>query len=156
MPNLLRCVPNTTEAPLSSLEKKDVDVQAGGGLVYRKRKGGVEVLVVYRPSYDDWSFPKGKQNPGEKLKETALREVEEETGYRCRLKGWVGQVRYPVGRNQVKEVSYWAMKIKSGRFRPNDEVDEVRWVEPDRARELLTWPRDVNLLESFLDRCKRG
>ena len=156
MPNLLRCAPNTTEAPLSSLEKKDVDVQAGGGLVYRKRKGGVEVLVVYRPSYDDWSFPKGKQNPGEKLKETALREVEEETGYRCRLKGWVGQVRYPVGRNQVKEVSYWAMKIKSGRFRPNDEVDEVRWVEPDRARELLTWPRDVNLLESFLDRCKRG
>ena len=56
----------------------------------------------------------------------------------------------------MKEVSYWAMKIKSGRFRPNDEVDEVRWVEPDRARELLTWPRDVNLLESFLDRCKRG
>ncbi|MCS5685796.1 MAG: NUDIX hydrolase [Acidimicrobiales bacterium] len=131
-------------------------MRAGGGLVYRKRKGGVEVLVVHRPSYDDWSFPKGKQNPGEKLKETALREVEEETGYRCRLKGWVGQVRYPVGRNQVKEVSYWAMKIKSGRFRPNDEVDEVWWVEPDRARELLTWPRDVNLLGSFLDRCKRG
>lgn len=141
---------------MSSLEKKDVDVQAGGGLVYRKRKGGVEVLVVHRPSYDDWSFPKGKQNPGEKLKETALREVEEETGYRCRLKGWVGQVRYPVGRNQVKEVSYWAMKVKSGRFRPNDEVDEVRWVEPDRARTLLTWPRDINLLESFLNRCKRG
>ena len=156
MPNLLRCAPNTTEAPLSSLEKKDVDVQAGGGLVYRKRKGGVEVLVVYRPSYDDWSFPKGKQNPGEKLKETALREVEEETGYRCRLKGRIGQVRYPVGRNQVKEVSYWAMKVTSGRFRPNDEVDEVRWVEPDRARTLLTWPRDINLLESFLNRCKRG
>ena len=156
MPNSLRCAPNTTEAPLSSLEKKDVDVQAGGGLVYRKRKGGVEVLVVHRPSYDDWSFPKGKQNPGEKLKETALREVEEETGYRCRLKGRGGQVRYPVGRNQVKEVSYWAMKVKSGRFRPNDEVDEVRWVEPDRARELLTWPRDVNLLKSFLYRCKRG
>lgn len=156
MPNLLRCAPNTTEAPLSSLEKKDVDVQAGGGLVYRKRKGAVEVLVVHRPSYDDWSFPKGKQNPGENLKETALREVEEETGYRCRLKGRVGQVRYPVGRNQVKEVSYWAMKVKSGRFRPNDEVDEVRWVEPDGARELLTWPRDVNLLKSFLYRCKRG
>ena len=153
---MLRCAPNTTEAPLSSLEKKDVDVQAGGGLVYRRRKGGVEVLVVYRPSYDDWSFPKGKQNPGEKLKETALREVEEETGYRCRLRGWVGQVRYPVGRNQVKEVSYWAMKVKSGGFRPNDEVAEVRWVEPDAARELLTWPRDVNLLESFLDRYKRG
>ena len=141
---------------MSSLEKKDVNVRAGGGLVYRKRKGGVEVLVVHRPSYDDWSFPKGKQNPGEKLKETALREVEEETGYRCRLKGWVGQVRYPVGRNQVKEVSYWAMKVTSGRFRPNDEVDEVRWVEPDRARTLLTWPRDINLLESFLNRCKRG
>ena len=156
MPNLLHCAPNTSEAPLPPLEEKDADVQAGGGLVYRKRKGGVEVLVVHRPHYDDWSFPKGNRNPGEKLRETALREVEEETGYRCRPKGRVGQVRYPVGRNQVKEVSYWAMKIKSGRFRPNDEVDEVRWVEPDRARELLTWPRDVNLLESFLDRCKRG
>ena len=156
MPNLLRCAPNTTEAPLSSLEKKDVDVQAGGGLVYRKRKGGVEVLVVHRPSYADWSFPKGKRNPGEKLKETALREVEEETGYRCRLKDRAGQVRYPVGRSQVKEVSYWAMKVESGRFRPNDEVDEVRWGEPDGARELLTWPRDVNLLESFLGRYKRG
>ena len=141
---------------MSSLEKKDVNVRAGGGLVYRKRKGDVEVLVVHRPSYDDWSFPKGKQNPGEKLKETALREVEEETGYRCRLTGRLGQVRYPVGRNQVKEVSYWAMKVKSGRFRPNDEVDEVRWVEPDRARTLLTWPRDINLLESFLNRCRRG
>ena len=141
---------------MSSLEKKDVNVRAGGGLVYRKRKGGVEVLVVHRPSYDDWSFPKGKQNPGEKLKETALREVEEETGYRCRLTGRLGQVRYPVGRNQVKEVSYWAMKVKSGGFRPNDEVAEVRWVKPDAARELLTWPRDVNLLESFLGRCKRG
>ena len=65
-------------------------------------------------------------------------------------------MRYQVGRNQVKEVSYWAMKVKSGRFRPNDEVDEVRWVEPDGARELLTWPRDVNLLKSFLYRCKRG
>ena len=151
-----RCAPNTIEAPLSSLLKKDVDVQAGGGLVYRKRKGGVEVLVVHRPSYDDWSFPKGKQNPGEKLKETALREVEEETGYRCRLKGQVGQVRYSVGRNQVKEASYWAMKVKSGGFRPNDEVDEIRWVDPDGARELLTWPSDVNLLESFLGRCKRG
>ena len=156
MPNLLRCAPNTTEVPLSSLEKKDVDVQAGGGLVYRRRKDGVEVLVVHRPSYDDWSFPKGKQNPGEKLKEAALREVEEETGYRCRLKGRVGLVRYPVGRNQVKEVSYWAMKVKSGEFRPNDEVAEVRWVKPDAARELLTWPRDVNLLESFLGRYKRG
>ena len=141
---------------MSSLEKKDVNVRAGGGLVYRKRKGGVEVLVVHRPSYDDWSFPKGKQNPGEKLKETALREVEEETGYRCRLKGRIDQVQYPVGRNQVKEVSYWAMKVTSGRFRPNDEVDEVRWVEPDGACKLLTWPSDINLLESFLDGCKRG
>ena len=141
---------------MSSLEKKDVDAQAGGGLVYRKRKGGVEMLVVHRPFYDDWSFPKGKQNPGEKLNETALREVEEETGYRCRLEGRIGQVRYPIGREQVKEVSYWAMKVRSGSFRPNDEVDEVRWVEPDEARKLLTWPRDVYLVECFLDSCKRG
>jgi 8-oxo-dGTP diphosphatase len=141
---------------LSSLGKKDADVQAGGGLVYRKRKGGVEVLVVYRPSHDDWSFRKGKQNSGEKLHENALWEVEEETGYCCRPEGGIGQVRYPIGGNQVKEASYWAMKVKSGRSRPNDEVDEVRWVEPDEARQLMTWPLDVDLLESFLDRCRRG
>ena len=141
---------------MSSSEKKEVDVQAGGGIVYRKRKGSVEVLVVRRPSYDDWSFPKGKQNPGEKLKETALREVEEETGYRCRPMGRIGQVRYPVGGNLVKEVRYWAMKVQSGTFRPNDEVNEVRWVGPRRARKLLTWSRDVDLLEAFLDRCKGG
>ena len=134
---------------------ENVNIQAGGGLVYRKRKGGLEVLVVHRPSYDDWSFPKGKPDPGEELKATALREVEEETGYRCRVKDLVGQVWYPVGRNRVKEVSYWAMKVKSGKFRPNDEVDEARWVESDGARKLLTWPCDVNLLESFLDRRKQ-
>lgn len=141
---------------MSSLEKKDIDVRAGGGLVFRVRTGSVEVLVVHRPFYDDWSFPKGKQNFGENLKETAVREVEEETGYLCRPKGRIGQVRYLVGRGQVKEVFYWAMKVRSGRFRPNDEVDEIRWVEPGGARELLTWPRDVTLLESFLDRWDYG
>jgi 8-oxo-dGTP diphosphatase len=132
--------------------KNEVDVWAGGGLVYRKQKGNLEILLVHRPSYGDWSFPKGKQDSGEKLKETALREVREETGYHCRTKGRIGQVHYRVGGNQLKEVRYWAMKVESGTFQPNDEVDKIRWVTPNNARKLLTWPRDVGILEEFLNR----
>ena len=83
---------------MSASGKNEVDIWAGGGLVYRKQKGNLEILLVHRPSYGDWSFPKGKQDSGEKLKETALREVREETGYHCRTKGRIGQVHYRVTR----------------------------------------------------------
>ncbi|HEV3378712.1 MAG TPA: NUDIX hydrolase [Thermoleophilaceae bacterium] len=113
-------------------------VQAAGGVVVRNG----QVAVVHRPRYDDWSLPKGKLDPGESFEDAALREVEEETGLRCRLVRELPEVRYEV-RGRPKLVRYWAMEVVGETpFEPNDEVDEVRWVERDAALALLSYDRD--------------
>jgi 8-oxo-dGTP diphosphatase len=137
--------------------KPDV-VRAAGGVVWRWQAsdGGadasVEVLLVHRPKYDDWSLPKGKCEPGESDDRCAWREVHEETGLRCVLGDELATSRYTDGRGRPKEVRYWAMQPDGGRFEPNDEVDEVRWLELDAARALLTYPRDHPVLDSFAAR----
>src|SRR5947208_721849 len=88
-------------------------VRAAGGLVTRTRPGGVEVLIVHRPRYDDWSLPKGKAEPGETDEDTALREVEEETGYRCRLGAELPTVYYEDRRGRQKQVRFWHMTVIS-------------------------------------------
>jgi len=118
-------------------------VRAAGGLVVR----GGRVLLVHRPAYDDWSFPKGKCDDGESDETCALREVEEETGLRCELLEEVGATSYVDGRGRPKTVRYWRMQPVNGDFVPHDEVDEIRWETPDRAAGLLTWSRDLALLE---------
>jgi len=133
-------------------------INAAGGVVWRKRAGSgrseprVEVLVVHRPSYDDWTFPKGKVDPGEALQATAVREIAEETGLRVRLGPPLVQVSYPVAAG-TKVVDYWSARTvgagASEPFEPNKEVDELRWVGAREARELLTYPHDVEVLESF-------
>jgi 8-oxo-dGTP diphosphatase len=120
-------------------------VRAAGGLVVRDGT----VLLVHRPSYDDWSFPKGKCDDGESDAECALREVEEETGLRCELLDELGETRYRDGKGRPKVVRYWRMRALAGDFAPHDEVDEIRWVTPDAAAELLSWSRDLALLESL-------
>lgn len=127
-----------------------IEVRAGGGVVWRQGDKGVEVLLVHRPKYDDWTFPKGKLDPGETMEQGALREVEEETGLRCRLGELLGLTRYRDNRGRAKEVGYWAMTVRDGRFRPNAEVDEVRWVRPKVAAELLSYRRDAAVLDAFL------
>ena len=113
-------------------------VQAAGGVVLRD---GL-VALVHRPRYDDWSLPKGKLDPGESSEEAALREVEEETGLRCSLVRELPTVRYDV-RGRLKEVRYWAMEaLDAMPFVPNEEVDEVRWVDPQEALALLSYDRD--------------
>lgn len=130
---------------------------AAGGVVWRKRPGPrpeprVEVLVVHRPSYDDWTFPKGKTDPGESLQETAVREIGEEAGIRVRLGHPLQQVSYPVS-GGTKLVSYWCARVvgveQNTPFVPNKEVDEIRWVSPREARKLLTYVHDADLLEQF-------
>jgi len=118
-------------------------VRAAGGLVVRD---GL-VLLVHRPKYDDWSFPKGKCDDGEPDEACALREVEEETGLRCELLDEIGETSYRDGKGRPKTVRYWWMQAVEGEFAPHDEVDEVRWETPERAAELLSWPRDLPLLE---------
>jgi 8-oxo-dGTP diphosphatase len=113
-------------------------VHAAGGVVLRDGR----VAVVHRPRYDDWSLPKGKLDPGESYEEAALREVEEETGLRCTLVRELPAVSYDV-RGRLKVVRYWAMEVVDETpFVPNEEVDEVRWVEPQDALGLLSYDRD--------------
>jgi 8-oxo-dGTP diphosphatase len=113
-------------------------VEAAGGVVVRDGR----VVVVHRPRYDDWSLPKGKLDTGESFEDAAIREVEEETGLRCRLVRELPTVEYEV-RGRPKLVRYWAMEVVDETpFVPNDEVDEVRWVDPGDALALLSYDRD--------------
>jgi 8-oxo-dGTP diphosphatase len=122
-------------------------VRAAGGLVLRRREDGArEILLVHRPAYDDWSFPKGKLEPGESEEDAALREVDEETGLRCRLEAELATTRYRDGRGRDKTVRYWLMTPTSGTLEPANEVDDARFVPLAEASELLTYARDVELL----------
>jgi 8-oxo-dGTP diphosphatase len=119
-------------------------IDAAGGVVVRDGR----VLLVHRPRYDDWTFPKGKLDPGESFEEAAVREVEEETGLRCTLGDELPSTRYDVG-GRPKLVRYWLMTPESeAAFEPNDETDDLRWLEPEDAEGLLTYARDRFLLTS--------
>jgi 8-oxo-dGTP diphosphatase len=118
-------------------------VRAAGGLVVRNG----QVLLVHRPKYDDWSFPKGKCDDGESDEACALREVEEETGLDCELLDELGRTSYRDAKGRPKVVRYWRMRPLEGEFLPHDEVDEIRWETPERAAGLLSWPRDLPLLD---------
>ena len=124
-------------------QKKEIEVKAAGGIVVRSAKKGPKVLLVHRPNYNDWSFPKGKLDPGEKFKEAALREVLEETGYECKAhKPSLPSIRYKDRHDRTKEVRYWIMTALSGDFTPNDEVDLIAWVRVDKVADRLTYSKD--------------
>ena len=126
-------------------------VRAAGGVVWRRRRGAVEVVVVHRPApRDDWSLPKGKLEDGERHRDAALREVWEETGLRCSLGDRLVEIRYPTPRGEDKRVRWWAMTVDSDDgFRPGHETDERRWVPLDDVDGLLSWDTDRTVLERF-------
>jgi len=110
----------------------------------------VTVLLVHRPAYDDWTFPKGKVDAGESDEDCAVREVEEETGLRCVLGRELPSTRYDDARGRSKVVRYWVMDVAGGELRFEHEVDEARWLAPDEAAALLTYERDLDVLREAL------
>lgn len=125
-------------------------VRAAGGLIWRPGPEGPEVLLVHRPRYDDWSFPKGKCAEEESDVACANREVGEETGLRCRLGDELPSARYVDGKGRPKVVRYWEMRPTDGEFTPNQEVDEVQWIDVARARAALSYDHDREVLDALV------
>jgi 8-oxo-(d)GTP phosphatase len=127
-------------------------IKAAGAVAWRPRPDGgePEVLLVHRKKYDDWSLPKGKAEPGEPLPVTAIREVLEEGGARLALGRRLGSVRYQVS-GRPKRVHYWAARVigVDDEAVPNAEVDQVSWLPSARAREHVSYSRDIGLVDEF-------
>ncbi|NNN19871.1 MAG: NUDIX hydrolase [Acidimicrobiaceae bacterium] len=131
--------------------KSRYEVLAGGGVLIQKgghEKDQIFYGLVHRPRYNDWSFPKGKQENGEDPLACALREVQEETGYRCTPVMELMPTSYTDNRGRSKLVRYWLMTVEKGQFIPNDEVDSVAWLPYHLAINALTYSRDREILES--------
>ena len=130
-------------------------IRAAGGVVWRIRAGRLELAVVHRPQYDDWSFPKGKLDDGEALRDAAVREVREETGLEVRVGEPLGETRYMKGARD-KVVTWWAMEALAGAFEPSSEVDEMRWLAPDQAARVVGRQADRELLARFVAAADRA
>jgi 8-oxo-dGTP diphosphatase len=123
-------------------------VAAAGGVVWRGRHGDIEIALVHRPKYDDWTLPKGKLEDGESELAAAVREVGEEIGAVVAVSRRVGRVQYRHD-GARKTVAYWAMRYLGGEFVPNHEVDAIEWLTPAHAAKRLTYAVDLPVLTDF-------
>ncbi|MFI0723983.1 NUDIX hydrolase [Streptomyces sp. NPDC021224] len=125
-------------------------VRAAGTVLWRATPGGIEIALIHRPRYDDWSLPKGKLKRGEGYAAAALRETREETGLDCEL-GAALPARHYLVAGRPKEVRYWAARAAdAGGFAANAEVDAMVWLPPAAARHRLTHDRDRPLIDALL------
>ena len=124
-------------------------VLAAGGVVWRLQGDRVQVVLVHRPAYDDWSLPKGKVDPGETDEEAALREVEEETTLIASLGEELPTTTYLDRSGRFKRVRYWAMGVLSGEPGGANEVDRAEWVDLQEALTRLSYPHDVDVLDAL-------
>jgi 8-oxo-(d)GTP phosphatase len=133
------------------------EILAAGALLYTRRAGRTEVALIHRPKHDDWTFPKGKLEPGEHVLTAAVREVTEETGIRPVLGPPLATVRYQV-EGRPKRVDYWAARVEppTDAFPPNDEVDALEWLPVPQATARLSYPHDVRLLERLAEMAETG
>ena len=134
-------------------------IRAAGALLWRDGPTGTEIAMVHRPKYDDWSLPKGKLDAEETELEAAVREVAEETGHVADPGPGLGEVRYQVQGQRGpadKVVAYWAMQARHGAFTPTAEIDELRWVSPAEASTSLSYARDREVVERFVDLVASG
>lgn len=130
----------------------DAEVRAAGGIPWRRNGDGtIEVLVVHRQRYDDWTFPKGKLDPGESWEQAAVREVWEEAAVVPVLGTELATTRYRDRFDRPKRVRYWSMPVAADAgFTPGDEVDERRWVSGDDVVRLLTYDHDRTVLADLV------
>lgn len=129
-------------------------IKAAGVVLWREGAAGLELALVHRPKYDDWSFAKGKLEPGEKHREAALREAREETGMTVVLGRRLPTQHYLV-RDRIKRVRYWAATVLTGGFTPNREVDALRWLPIAEARARLSYEHDRALVDALLEQIGR-
>lgn len=130
---------------------QEPEVRAAGGIPWRREAGGLEVLVIHRPRYGDWTFPKGKLDPGETWTRAAVREVWEETAIVAVLDAELAGTTYRDRHGCAKQVRYWSMVVAADAgFEPNDEVDERRWVSVPEAAGMLSYARDRDVLDSLV------
>ena len=132
------------------VERNDAgEVRAAGGVVTRSGKGGaLEVLLVHRGEYDDWTVPKGKVEAGETDEACAVREVEEETGLVCRLGTELPTVRWRDRLDRPKAARYWLLEVVGGSAQPQNEVDAVAWLSIEEAIARLSYARDTKVLRA--------
>ena len=141
-----RCAKLGIDLDMSQSTSADV-VRAAGVVLLRGTQGRYETLAVHRPHRSDWSLPKGKIEPGEHVLAAAIRECDEETGIQAVLGARLPTQEY-TALGQLKTVEYWVAHVKAEEeFQPNDEVDELRWVNVQSARHLLTYAHDITLVE---------
>ncbi len=144
------------DAKFVVMAKGEKEKLAAGGVVVETADGGpVRVLLVHRPRYDDWSFPKGGVTEGESLKEAALREVLEETGLRCRIVRKLGLALYRYrtrrGKRRPKIVHYFLMEQVGGHIATDGvEVDRAGWFDASEAERLLSYDFDKELLAKLI------
>lgn len=124
-------------------------VRAAGGVVWRWRQGCLEVVLVHRPRYDDWTLPKGKVDAGETYEQAALREVREEASIVAEIGAELPSTTYLDRSGKDKHVRYWAMTPLEGEPAGDNEVDVAEWVPIGEARSRLTYERDVDVLDAL-------
>lgn len=129
-------------------------IRAAGAIIWRENSPfELEVLLIHRPQYDDWTFPKGKVDDGESPIAAAFREVKEETGVEAIFGQYLGTTSYKVEEHK-KKVKYWMARAKNEPtpFMPNAEVDKIEWVDSKTARHFLTHDEDRDLLDDFMSK----
>lgn len=135
------------------MTKESQPILAAGAVLWRHADNdSIEIALVHRPRYDDWTLPKGKLDAGEHLLTCAAREIREETGAVAHFGPLLGEITYDVD-GERKTVTYWAARAVEFHqpTAPAEEIGQVQWLSPSAARAVMTYDHDREILNSFLE-----